>query len=58
MLYRASDNDFSVIRFHQYCDGEPNTIVFVKTEFNKVIGGFTPIPWRSTKNTIHSDIRK
>jgi hypothetical protein len=30
----------------------------VKTEFNKVIGGFTTIPWKSTNNTIHSDIRK
>ena len=58
MLYRASDNNFSVKRFHQYCDGEANTIVFVRTEFNKIIGGFTPIPWRSTNNTVHSDTKK
>lgn len=31
MLYRASDNNFSVKRFHQYCDGESHTITFVRT---------------------------
>jgi hypothetical protein len=30
----------------------------VKTEFNKIIGGFTTIPWKSTANTLHSDVRK
>ena len=29
----------------------------MKTEFNKVIGGFTPLPWKSTANTLHSYIR-
>lgn len=58
LLYRASENDFSVKRFHQNCDNETDTIVFVQTEFNKIIGGFTPVPWRSTANTLHSDIKQ
>ena len=58
IIYRASENDFSVKRFHQNCDGEKNTITFVRTEFNKIIGGYTPIPWQSTTNTMHSDLRK
>jgi hypothetical protein len=31
--------------------------VLAKTEFGKIIGGYTPIPWRSTANTLHSDVR-
>jgi hypothetical protein len=46
-----------VKEFHKLCDGETNTIVIVKTEFNKTIGGFTPIPWKSTANTLHSDVK-
>ena len=58
VIYRASENDFSVKRFHQNCDGEKNTLTLVKTEFNKIIGGYTPIPWNSTTNTMHPDLRK
>jgi hypothetical protein len=58
LLYRASEHEFSVKEFHRLCDGETNTLVLVKTEFNKIIGGFTPIPWRSTANTLHSDVRR
>lgn len=56
-MFRASENNFSVKEFHKLCDGIPNTLTLVKTEFNKVIGGFTPIPWKSTANTLHSDIK-
>jgi hypothetical protein len=35
---------------------DPNTIV-VKTS-SHVNGGYTPIPWKSTNNTIHTDIKK
>jgi hypothetical protein len=57
-LYRASENNFSVKQFHSLCDNQADTFVIVKTEFNKIIGGYTPIPWKSTANTLHSDIRK
>ena len=57
LLYRASENNFSIGEFHRKCDGEADTLVLVRTEFNKTIGGYTPIPWKSSANTLHADIR-
>lgn len=48
-LFRASENGFSALKFHEICDNIPNTMVLVKTEFDKVIGGYTPVPWNSSK---------
>jgi hypothetical protein len=45
LLYRASDNYFSVRKFHEKSNGVPNTILFVKTDFGKKIGGYTPLKW-------------
>lgn len=28
------------------CDGIPDTFVLVKTEFDKIIAGYTPIKWQ------------
>ena len=58
LLFRASEHEFSIKEFHKLCDGESNTMVIVRTEFNKIIGGFTSIPWKSTANTLHSDVRR
>jgi hypothetical protein len=49
LLYRASENEFSVGEFQKKCDTIPNTLLLVKTEYSKVIGGFTPLPWNSSK---------
>ncbi|CAM5999475.1 unnamed protein product [Sphagnum balticum] len=57
LLFRASENNFSVKAFHQHCDNETDTLVVVQTEFGKIIGGFTPLSWKSTANTLHSDIK-
>ncbi len=45
LLYRASDNDFCTKKFHDKCDGIPNTLTVIWTEFDKKIGGFTPLKW-------------
>jgi hypothetical protein len=29
------------------CDGKKNTLTLVKTQYGKVAGGFTPLPWSS-----------
>jgi hypothetical protein len=31
LLYRASDNGFSIKEFHKQCDHIPNTLTLVKT---------------------------
>jgi hypothetical protein len=36
--------------FHKLCDKIPDTLVLLETEFNKKIGGFTPLLWDGSKN--------
>lgn len=47
LLYRASENDFSVAEFHKKCDNIPDTLTIIQTEFGKIIGGYTPLIWYS-----------
>ena len=49
LLFRASENDFSVPEFHTKCDNITHTITILKTEYGKVIGGYTPLAWNSSK---------
>ena len=46
-MFRGSENDFLASEFHRKCDNVENTFTLIKTEFNKIIGGFTPIKWES-----------
>mgnify|MGYP001954561276 CR=1 FL=1 len=41
LLFRASDHFFRASSFHAKCDNKANTVVLVRTEFGKTIGGFT-----------------
>eukprot|EP01084_Bolivina_argentea_P122073 216344_1 len=47
MFTRASEQNFSALRFHECCDGMAPTITFIQTEFGNVFGGYTIIPWTS-----------
>jgi hypothetical protein len=49
-LYRASDHQFCTNKFHEKCDGISNTLTVILTEFDKKIGGFTPLKWSSHQN--------
>ena len=49
MLYRASENNFSALEFHKKCDSIGETVTLVETEYGKIIGGYTPLPWNSSK---------
>jgi hypothetical protein len=49
-LYRASRHEFSAEEFHRLCDGKTNTLVIAKTEYNRLVGGFCAVPWRSPKS--------
>ena len=44
-LFRASEHDFSPVAFHHYCDNKEDTLVIIRTEYGKTIGGFTRYPW-------------
>ena len=49
LLYRASENNFSAQEFHRRCDNIGGTITLIETEYGKVIGGYTPLAWNSSK---------
>ena len=49
LLYRASESDFSVAEFHKKCDNITDTITIMETQYGKVIGGYTPLAWNSSK---------
>jgi hypothetical protein len=44
LLYKASEWDFQIKYFFNYYGSETNTLILVKTTFDKVIGAFTPLP--------------
>lgn len=45
LLHKASVNGFAANYFVLNCHNIPNTIVVAQTNFGKLIGGFTPLPW-------------
>ena len=47
LIYRASRDGHSCKDFHDYCDNKGSTIVICKTNYGKIIGGFTPCKWIS-----------
>ena len=49
LLYRASENDYSARKFHNLCDNKGATLVIVQSEFGNIFGGYTSIPWKTTK---------
>ena len=44
-LFRASEHGFRAVAFHEKCNNINDTLVLVRTEFGKTIGGFTHYPW-------------
>lgn len=53
LLYRASQNNFSVQRFHDLCNKKSNTLVLVKNSKNFIYGGFTPCSWESNETGLY-----
>ena len=47
LLFRASEHNFSAKAFHQKCDNIEDTLVLIRTQFGKTIGGYTHYPWKS-----------
>ena len=55
LLYRASEHKFSAQSFHKKCDNIADTLTLVKTEFGKVIGGFSHYAWNAAKQKYVTD---
>ena len=45
LLYKATRDGFMAKEFQKRCSNLQNTLVIAKTNFNKIVGGFCPLPW-------------
>ena len=49
LIYCASINGDSSKKFHEFCDNKKNILCLIKTNKNKIIGGFSEIGWRTSE---------
>uniref|UniRef100_U9U081 Serine-enriched protein n=2 Tax=Rhizophagus irregularis TaxID=588596 RepID=U9U081_RHIID len=50
LIYRASQEDFKIKKFHENCDNKGPTVVVIKVhDSGEIIGGYNPLEWRSFK---------
>lgn len=47
LLYRANRDGFFSSEFYKKCSKKSPTIIFIKSEYGKVFGGYTAQPWQS-----------
>lgn len=45
LLYKATKDGFNAKNFQENCLNFQNVLIIAKTDFNKIIGGFTPLPF-------------
>ncbi|RGB30403.1 hypothetical protein C1646_711383 [Rhizophagus diaphanus] len=51
LLLRGSRDGFTPKKFHQLCNGKPNTVTFIKVKGSEeIIGGYNPITWETSDN--------
>ena len=48
LLYRGSRDGFTHDAFHKNCDQQGPTLTIVRSNYNKIFGGFTNISWKRT----------
>ena len=47
LLYRASDNGYSIKQFHSLCDNKDATITIIESNHGNIFGGYTSKSWQS-----------
>lgn len=56
LLYKATRDGFAHNNFKDRCMNKPNTLVVVLTQYNKLVGGFTPLMWQKSADS-HEYVR-
>ncbi len=49
LLYRASEHDYTVKSFHEYCDDKGPTLIMIKSSGGWLFGGYTTQSWKVVK---------
>ena len=47
LLYRATEYGWRADNFHNHCNGKGATITIIKSDAQRVFGGFTMVSWSS-----------
>jgi hypothetical protein len=47
LLFRASEHQFEVAKFHEKCDNIEQTFTIIRTEFSKTIAGYNHLRWNT-----------
>lgn len=58
LIFRASQYQFSAGAFHHKCDNIEDTLTLVKTEFGKIIAGYTHYPWNTAKGYVNKEDKR
>ena len=53
LLWKGSRDGYQAETFHTKCDNQGPTLTVIKSEHDKVFGGFTSVPWTSANKLIN-----
>ncbi|CAG8662171.1 8841_t:CDS:2, partial [Gigaspora rosea] len=55
-IYRASEENFNIDKFHENCDNKGPTVVIIKVRNSEeIIGGYNPLDWRRVELINYGD---
>ena len=57
-IFRASEHNFKIAAFHEKCDNKEDTLVLIRTQFGKTIGGYTHYPWDQSNSWLSDSGRR
>ena len=55
LIFKMSENGSNGSDFHKYCDNKGPTLILIKTNNNRIFGGFTPLNWISQSITLNDE---
>mmetsp|Transcript_10266 Transcript_10266/g.8814 ORF Transcript_10266/g.8814 Transcript_10266/m.8814 type:complete len:142 (+) Transcript_10266:928-1353(+) len=55
LLYRGSKDGFDAATFHKKCDDVLGTLTIVKSNLNKIFGGYTDKSWKGSGSYVQSN---
>ena len=53
LLFRASEHDYSVLKFHSLCDNKGPTLSIIKSNSGNIFGGYTSISWSTSDSWVN-----
>ena len=58
LLFRASEHNFKIDKFHEKCDNIKDTFVLIRTNFGKTIGAYTHYEWKTEGGFVNDSQRR